>query len=203
MVAGWEIRFVDYDDVERTLPAEFDQVFDEVGGEAYLTFSIPNINNFRNFVDNNNNAEVSAYFAGAFVFSGRFLSADLSAKKIKLTVYDAVMVALDQAEPFTGVYDEIPADTILSDITNGGSIVGVGECPVDPVTVIFYNANRLDCVYFLAEALAAEAYSKYGSEIDVGIKGNAEHEFDPDLRLSVSKRAIDYRKYANQVVIRG
>jgi len=204
MAAGWEIRYYDEDDdADFVLPAEFDQVFDEVGGEAYLTFSVPNINNFRNFVENQQGVEVSAYFAGGFVFSGRFLSADLSTKKIKLTVYDAVMVALDQAEPFTGVYDEIPADTILSDITNGGDIVGVGECPVDPVTVIFYNANRLDCVYFLAEALAAEAYSKYGSEIDVGIKGNAEHEFDPDLRLSVSKRAIDYRKYANQVVIRG
>ena len=203
MAAGWEIRYVDYNDSERILPAEFDQVFDEVGGEAYLTFSIPNIDNFRNFIDNYNNVEVSAYFAGAFVFSGQFLSADISAKKIKLTVYDAVMVALDQAEPFTGVYDEIPANTILYDITNSGSIVQVGECPADPVTVIFYNANRLDCINFLAEALAAEAYSKYGSEIDIGTKGNAEHEWDPDLRLSVSKRAIDYRKYANQVVIRG
>ena len=61
----------------------------------------------------------------------------------------------------------------------------------------------LIAISFLAEALAQEAYSQYGSEIDIGTKGNAEHECDPDLRLSVSKRAIDYRKYANQVVIRG
>ncbi len=140
---------------------------------------------------------------GVFVFSGRFLSADLSAKKIKLTVYDAVMVALDQAEPFTGVFDEVAANTILNEVTGGGDIVGVGECPVDPVTVIFYNANRLDCVNFLAEALAAEAFSKYGSQVDIGIKGNAEHEFDSGLRLSVSKRAIDFRKYASQVRVRG
>ena len=40
-------------------------------------------------------------------------------------------------------------------------------------------------------------------QVSIGVKGNAEHEFDPDLRLSVSKRAIDFRKIANQVVIRG
>ena len=39
--------------------------------------------------------------------------------------------------------------------------------------------------------------------ISIGTKGNAEHDYDPELRLSISKRAIDFRKIANQVVIRG
>ena len=53
MAAGWEIRYYDEDDeAEVVLPAEFDQVSDEVGGELILTFYLPNIDNFRNFVDN-------------------------------------------------------------------------------------------------------------------------------------------------------
>ena len=39
-------------EAEVVLPAEFDQVSDEVGGELILTFYLPNINNFRNFIDN-------------------------------------------------------------------------------------------------------------------------------------------------------
>ena len=62
---------------------------------------------------------------------------------------------LDQAEPFTGVFDEIPANDILYEVTDHNDIVEINECPTDPLTVIFYNANRLDCVKFLAEALAA------------------------------------------------
>ena len=203
MVAGWEIRYYDEDqDAEFVLPAEFDQISDEVGGELILTFYLPNINSFRNFVDNQNNASMAAFFSGALVCYGRFLRAELAAKKIMLTVYDEAMVRLDQAEPFTGVFDQIPANDILYEITDHNDIVGINDCPTDPVTVIFYNANRLDCAKFLAEAVAQELFSA-GTNISIGTKGNAEHEFDPDLRLSVSKRAIDYRKYANQVRIRG
>ena len=204
MVAGWEIRYYDEDaEAEVVLPAEFDQVSDEVGGELILTFYLPNIDPFRNFVDNQSNASMAAFFSGSLVCYGRFLRAELSAKKILLTVYEEAMVRLDQAEPFTGVFDEIPANDILYEVTSHNDIVEVNECPTDPLTVIFYNANRLDCAKFLAEALAQELFSFGGSQVSIGVKGNAEHEFDPDLRLSVSKRAIDFRKIANQVVIRG
>ncbi len=63
---------------------------------------------------------------------------------------------LDQAEPFTGVFDQVPANDILYEITDHNDIVGIDDCPTDPVTVIFYNANRLDCAKFLAEAVAQE-----------------------------------------------
>jgi hypothetical protein len=204
MAAGWEIRFYDEEEeAEVVLPAEFDQISDEVGGELILTFYLPNINNFRSFVDSYNNAPVAAFFSGSVVCYGRFLRAELAAKKILITVYEEAMVKLDQAEPFTGVFDQIPANDILYEVTAENEIVGIDACPTDPLTVIFYNSNRLDCAKFLAEALAQELFSASGSIISIGTKGNAEHDFDPDLRLSVSKRAIDYRKYANQVVIRG
>jgi hypothetical protein len=204
MAAGWEIQYYDEDDeIQVVLPAEFDQVSDEVGGELILTFYLPNINDFRNFVDNMSNTSVAAFFSGALVCYGRFLRAELSAKKILLTVYEEAMVRLDQAEPFTGVFDEVPANDILNEVTDDGDIVEVNECPTDLLTIIFYNANRLDCAQFLAEALAKELFSYGEDTISIGTKGNAEHDFDPDLRLSVSKRAIDFRKYANQVVIRG
>ena len=204
MAAGWEIRYYDeYEEAEVVLPAEFDQISDEVGGELILTFYLPNIGSFRNFVDNQSNSSVAAFFSGSLVCYGRFLRAELAAKKIMLTVYEEAMVRLDQAEPFTGVFDEIPANDILYEVTDHNDIVEINECPTDPLTVIFYNANRLDCAKFLAEALAQELFSSGGSQISIGVKGNAEHEFDPDLRLSVSKRAIDFRKIANQVVIRG
>ena len=118
MVAGWEIRYYDEEaESEVVLPAEFDQVSDEVGGEMILTFYLPNIDPFRNFVDNQSNASMAAFFSGSLVCYGRFLRAELSAKKILLTVYEEAMVRLDQAEPFTGVFDEIPANDILYEVT--------------------------------------------------------------------------------------
>ncbi len=39
MVAGWEIRYYDeYEEAEFVLPAEFDQISDEVGGEFMPDF---------------------------------------------------------------------------------------------------------------------------------------------------------------------
>ena len=51
--------------------------------------------------------------------------------------------------------------TSLNEVTDDGDIVEVNECPTDLLTIIFYNANRLDCAQFLAEALAKELFS-YG-----------------------------------------
>ena len=65
MVAGWEIRYYDeYEEAEVVLPAEFDQISDEVGGELILTFYLPNIGSFRNFVDNQSNASSGCFLFG-------------------------------------------------------------------------------------------------------------------------------------------
>src|SRR4030042_5925188 len=126
MVAGWEIRYYDeWEEAEVVLPAEFDQISDEVGGELCLTFYLPNIDPLRHFVDNQSNASMAAFFSGSLVCYGRFLRAELAAKKIMLTVYDEAMVRLDQAEPFTGVFDQIPTNDILYEITDHNDIVGI------------------------------------------------------------------------------
>ena len=100
--------------LEVVLPAEFDQVSDEVGGELILTFYLPNIYDFRNFVDNHEQCFYGCFLLRVRLFvMGVFCVLNYPLKKSCLTVYEEAMVRLDQAEPFTGVFDEIPANDIL------------------------------------------------------------------------------------------
>ena len=57
--------------------------------------------------------------------------ANLSNSKIEAVLLDPVILMLDEAEPVTGVYDQIPANEILTEVlaATPGTGVSVGDCP--------------------------------------------------------------------------
>ena len=62
------------------------------------------------------------------------------AQWIKAYCHDAVMTALDEAEPITGVYDEVSALDVLEEVIDGvQNIFGginIDNCPTAPVTFV-------------------------------------------------------------------
>ena len=80
---------------------------------------------------------------------------------------------LDEAEPITGVYDSVPANQILTEVLAAvpGTNLIMGSCPATAISVVFYKANRLDIVKFLAEATASEYWTSDGTTISIGTRG--------------------------------
>ena len=81
---------------------------------------------------------------------------------------------LDEAEPVTGVYDQVPANEILADVLSKtpGSGINLGACPTAEISVVFYKANRLDIVKFIADATGLEYWPTDGNTINIGLRGN-------------------------------
>ena len=49
-------------------------------------------------------------------YSGILTAAEISSTKIKAVLLDTVILMLDEAEPITGVYDQVPANEILAEV---------------------------------------------------------------------------------------
>ena len=203
VVSGsWQIEYLD-PDTEQLVPlsADLKQIVDDLTtGESSASFTIPNTDFHRDLVDNR--ALVAIFFDNYLLYSGILSVANLSNSKIEAVLLDAAILMLDEAEPVTGVYDQIPANEILTEVlaATPGTGIAVGDCPATPISVVFYKANRLDIVKFLAEATASEFWPSNGTTINIGSRGGT--YWTPD-KVFVSRRGIDKSKIADKVIIRG
>jgi hypothetical protein len=178
--------------------ATWDQTNEELDGDCYATFYLANSAENRALIQQD--LLVAVWFDDTLVFSGTLSGGDLGSKRIKAVIYDTVMLTLDEAEPISGVYDQKAASTIAADIVAGTGIT-LGSCPSTPVSAVFYNANRLDCFKFLADALNLDLYSTSGTHINLAVKGSGV-VWTPSS-ISVSNRGLDRSKQRTKVIIRG
>ena len=180
------------------LQAVWDQTNEELDGDCYATFYLANSAENRALIQQD--LLVAVWFDDTLVFSGTLTGGELSSKRIKAVIYDTVMLVLDEAEPVSGVYDQKPATAIAADLLAGTSLT-LGSCPSTLVSVVFYNANRLDCFKFLADALNLDLYSVSGMYVNLATKGDGV-VWTPSS-ISVSTRGLDRSKQRTKVVVRG
>ena len=198
----WQIEYLDQATETFTLlRADIDQIVDELGGDSNACFYLPNTEFNRNLVDTG--VLVNIFFNGWLQYSGVLSAADISSAKIKAILLDTVILMLDEAEPVTGVYDQVPANEILADILSKapGCGISLGECPTAEISVVFYKANRLDIVKFVADATGLEYWPTSGSTINIGLRGN--QSWNCPERLIINSRGLDRSKMADKVIIRG
>jgi hypothetical protein len=195
----WVIEYWDTD-TSTFIPfkATWDQTNEELDGDCYATFYLANSAENRALIQQD--LLVAVWFDDTLVFSGTLSGGDLGSKRIKAVIYDTVMLTLDEAEPVSGVYDQKAATTIAADLVAATGIT-LGSCPSTPVSVVFYNANRLDCFKFLADALNLDLYSTSGTYVNLAVKG--EGVIWTPNSISVSNRGLDRSKKRTKVIVRG
>ena len=199
----WSIEYLDPNtEILTPLRADFDQLPDELNGDSNASFYLPN-NDFNRALVGRGDVLVNIYFNEELQFSGILTTAEISSAKIKATILDAVILMLDEAEPITGVYDSVPANQILTEVLAAipGTNLTMGSCPTTAISVVFYKANRLDIVKFLAEATASEYWTSDGTTISIGTRGGG--YWSCPERLIIASRNIDSSKVADKVIIRG
>ena len=199
----WSIEYLDPNtEILTPLKAEFDQLPDELNGDSNASFYLPNTDANRALVGRGD-VLVNIYFNDDLQYSGILTTAELSSTKIKAIILDTVVLMLDEAEPITGVYDSVPANQILTEVLAAipGTNLTMGSCPTTAISVVFYKANRLDIVKFLAEATASEYWTSDGTTISIGTRGG--NYWACPERLIINSRNIDSSKVADKVIIRG
>ena len=154
-MAKWEIEYFN-EELGQILPiaGEIDQIYQELDGDINASFWLPNTNDWRSFISSDKT--VFIYFDGKLQFAGIATGGDIQKSKIKAVCYDPVALILDQFDTFTGVYDQKPANTILADVLNGTGLNLDASAPTTPISVVFYNANRLDIIKFVASTVNQE-----------------------------------------------
>jgi hypothetical protein len=199
-MAKWEIEYYN-EDLDTVLPiaAEIDQIYQELDGDINASFWLLNTNEWRSFISSDKT--VFIYFDGKLQFAGIATGGDIQKNKIKVVCYDPVALILDQFDTFTGVYDQKPANTILSDVLNGTGLTLDASTPITAISVVFYNANRLDIIKFIASTVNQEYWSEDGVAIKWGTRGQG-NLWTPTT-LVISKRGIDRSKQVDCVRVRG
>ncbi len=199
-MAKWEIEYYN-EELEQMLPiaAEIDQIYQELDGDTNASFWLLNTIDWRNFISSDKT--VFIYFDGKLQFAGIATGGDIQKSKIKVICYDPIALILDQFDTFTGVYDQKPANAILADIFSGTGLTLDASAPTTPISVVFYNACRLDIIKFIASTVNQEYWSEDGVTIKWGIRGLG-NLWSPTT-LVVSKRGIDRSKQVDCVRVRG
>ena len=189
---------------------EMDQLQDELNSElgAVASFKLPNTENNRSLCKDRL-LYVEIFYNERFQFAGVLLAGEANGSRgqwIKAFCHDAVLTALDEAEPITGVYDEVSAYQVLAEAIDGvenlfGEI-SIDDCPTTPVTFVAYKANRLDVAKFLADVTGLELFSAGSTRISIGSRGNDSYYPNPNT-VTVSNHGFDKTKQASKVIIRG
>jgi hypothetical protein len=183
-----------------------DDLNSELGPVA--TLRLPNTNPNRDLCYNRQ-IYVEMFYDNTLQFAGMLLAGEASGSRaqwIKAYCHDAVMTTLDEAEPITGVYDEVPAldvlEEVIADVENMFGALNIDNCPTTPVTFVAYKANRLDIAKFLADSLGLELFSYGSNAISIGARGL--HEWWPQRNdVTVGTHGFDKTKQATKVIIRG
>jgi hypothetical protein len=211
-VTGWLILYFDSD---RAIGGVFDhiepgEIQDDLNSELgpVATLRLPNTNAYRDLCYNRQ-IYIEMFYDGTFQFAGMLLAGEAIGSKaqwIKAYCHDAVMTALDEAEPITGVYDEVPAlnvlEEVIADVENIFGELNIDNCPTTPVTFVAFKANRLDIAKFLADSLGLELFSYGSNTINIGARGLHEH-WPQRNDVTVGTHGFDKTKQATKVIIRG
>ena len=200
----WEIEYYD-EDLDDFVPliAELDQIYFEHEGEPYATFYL--INNETNQALIQQDLLVNVYFDNVLQFDGILQGGDLEAKptKILATVVDDLFLTLDKATPISGVFAERHgAKVILDAILAGTGYTSDAGTPTTVIPVVFYHANRLDCMAFLRKALNMDFWH-VGTVVHFGTEGASVTHTPAAADLTISKRALSRRKQYDKVEVRG
>lgn len=199
MVKKWIVQY--WDEVTDNF-IEFDAVWDqtneELDGDCYATFYLANTPENRLLIQMD--LLVAVWFEDTLVFSGTLSGGDLGNTRIKAVIYDTVMLTLDEADTISGAYDQKPANVIAADLV-AGTLIEVGDCPTTPISVVFYNVNRVEGFKFLADALNLDLYSISGTYINLGVKGDG--VIWTPSSIMVSNRGLDRSKQRTKVKVRG
>ena len=205
VMGKWEIEY--YDEGESGfmpfLPAEIDQVYFEHEGEPYATFYINNTT--ANQVLIQQDLLVNIYFDSVLQFTGILQGGDLEAKptRILVTVVDDLFITLDKATPISGAFSERHgAKAILDVILAGTGYTSDAGVPTTVIPVVFYHANRLDCMAFLRKALNMDFWH-VGTVVHFGSEGSGVTLTPAATDLTISKRALSRRKQYDKVEVRG
>jgi hypothetical protein len=197
-MAKWEIEY--YNENTSTwipLAGEIDQISeDETDSNA--SFFIPNTQSNRTLIQQD--VMVNFWFDNKLQFAGILSGGDISGGKIKAICYDPIALILDQYDTFTKVYDQKAANTILTDLLSGTGLTIDGSAPTIAISVVFYNANRLDVLKFIANTCGKEYWSEDGVTVKFGARGG--NTWYPTT-LKLSKRGIDRSKQVDCVRVRG
>jgi hypothetical protein len=201
----WEIEY--YDEGESGfmpfLPAEIDQVYFEHEGEPYATFYINNTAANQTLIQQD--LLVNIYFDSVLQFTGILQGGDLEAKptRILVTVVDDLFITLDKATPISGAFSERHgAKAILDVILAGTGYTSDASVPTTVIPVVFYHANRLDCMAFLRKALNMDFWH-VGTVVYFGSEGSGVTQTPVADDLTISKRALSRRKQYDKVEVRG
>ena len=211
-VTSWLILYFDPD---RAIGGVFDhiepdEIQDDLNSELgpVATLRLPNTNANRDLCYNRQ-IYVEMFYDNNLQFAGMLLAGEASGSRaqwIKAYCHDAVMTALDEAEPITGVYDEVPAldvlEEVIADVENMFGGLNIDNCPTTPVTFVAYKANRLDIAKFLADSLGLELFSYGSNAISIGARGLHEH-WPQRNDVTVGTHGFDKTKQATKVIIRG
>lgn len=200
-MAKWEIEY--YDPGAQAFvafDAEIDQIYQELSGDTYASFWLANTSANRALIQQD--LQVAIYFDDKLQFVGVLSGGDLGGKKIKAICYEAMPLILGQHDTFTGVYDFKEANKIIADVLSGTGVISDSATePTVVISAVFYEANRLDIVKFIAETSNKDFWSEDGVTIKWGIRG-AGNIWAPSTLL-LSKRGIDRSKQVSKVKVRG
>ena len=209
---GWVALWYnpDTDEEGQFLGAKIEQILEEITPESYATFKVPKTYQYLN-IARDIRYPSNQYFAGLWypdsmrppIYQGILVGAQLEGKFIKFTIVDGAIVKLDRSEPYTGVFDETPAVDMLLEIFDDLDLdVSIGDCPSSEMSVVFYNANPLDIVKFVADALGLEYWGDGYQTINIGSRGL--NQWYPNYRRVFAETSgVDSSKNYDRVIVRG
>ena len=123
--------------------------------------------------------------------------------RILVTVVDDLFITLDKATPISGAFSERHgAKAILDVILAGTGYTSDAGTPTTVIPVVFYHANRLDCMAFLRKALNMDFWH-VGTVVYFGTEGSGVTLTPAATDLTISKRALSRRKQYDKVEVRG
>lgn len=197
-MAKWEIEY--YDEGTSawiSMAGEIDQI-NEDETDHNASFFIANTSASRLLIQQD--LMVNIWFDNKLQFTGILSGGDITGGKIKTICYDPIALILDQYDTFTRVYDQKAANIILSDLLLGTGLLTDGSAPTTAISVVFYNANRLDVLKFIATTSGLEYWSDDGVTIKFGTRGGSTYY---PTTMKLSKRGIDRSKQVDYVRVRG
>ncbi len=209
---GWVALWYnpDTDEEGQFVGAKIEQILEEITPESYATFKVPKTYEYLN-IARDIRYPSNQYYAGLWypdpmrspIYQGTLVGAQLEGKFIKFTIVDGAVIKLDRSEPYTGVFDETPAVDMLLEIFEDLDLdVSIGDCPSTEMSVVFYNANPLDIVKFVADALGLEYWGDGYQTINIGSRGL--NQWYPNYqRVFADTSGVDSSKNYDRVIVRG
>ncbi len=209
---GWTCLWYNPDTEEegQFLGLKLEQILEEITAESHASFKVPKTYEYLNMA-RNMRYPGNEYYAGLWypdpmrppIYQGLLVGAQLEGKFIKFTIADGAIIKLDRSEPYTGVFDEVAADEMLLEIFEQLNLeVSIGDCPSTEMSVVFYNANPLDIVRFVADALGLEYWGDGYQTINIGSRGL--NQWYPNYqRVFADNNGLDSSKNYDRVIVRG